>query len=1043
LKQKILAEPVLVGRERELEQLQHYLESATKGQGITIFVSGEAGSGKTRLITEFLKTARKKDVTVLTGWCLSDAAIPYFPFVEAFDSSSATINQKLGLQSWLLESGESLAGERHANIQPEAWKDQAFYRVSKELLFLSAKKPLILTLEDIHWADSASLSLIHYLARQVVSERILILATYRKEELNVDVGGQPNPLSNALLLMGRDDLFREVKLPNLSIDDVRRIAENMLGGNIQPKLVEKLSSDSHGNPLYVVESLRMLYQHGNLSKKKGHWSLSTEDFDVPRKVRDVILRRLEALRPDQRKIIDVASVVGEKFDPKLVASTISRDNADVLITLNEIAKRTLIVHSEDNAYRFEHAKFREMLYEEIPSLLRREYQTRIAEELEVASQHGVEVSVSDLAYHFVLADNKAKANKYSLQAGRAALAQFSNVEAIRHFSNVLNIAKDNRDFTKERANALEGLGDAYAANCMYTEAIKIFDKLAESETGTLKLRAIRKAMDAAFLLGDKPDLLLEYARNAEELALDDRLEMARVLKNRGRAFSWAARGDAKLDMADYEKALQIFEEENSLVDVAEALWRRGEVFGPRVEVNLGSLLRSRAIFRELGDIRKEIKVSLSMGSSLNFLGLYPEAKREFIDILEVGEKIGVFDELARASGLLGLLDEFEGKYADALSRVLKALEYAKKTDAKYIQGLDLAALTRLYSMLGDLKRADEFFDRMEKLPPEVLLTPLVRLMVPVSKGIYFGAKGRLEESNRVFEALAKEFGEEDTLGRYYMLYLEMQGRIEEAKFQRDKVQKVLERAQERFVHANVQLSVMVPKKVKVGEVFEMRLDLVNVAKNPATPVKVEGLVPSGCKVISLPSSCSLQNSSVKMNNVGIGPFQVETIKLRVAFVKAGVCNLNPVISYADDLGKARTGKSKPVTITVQIGSLEDKTKSTAEPPEVQFEFKSEAAEKAFNFLVRAFQEDYMTHRMSQEKSGWRTLMEVVRNAQVTMHSMYGRSGKGGKATRELERSGLVEQRFFLGERGRGGRVLKMRICYEKEPVKRRITRQRD
>ena len=377
--------------------------------------------------------------------------------MEAFDFSSATINQKRGLQSWLLETGQSLAGERTAKMQPEAWKDQVFYRVSKDLLFLSAKKPVILTLEDIHWADSASLSLIHYLARQVVSERILILATYRKEELNIDGEGQPNPLYNVLLLLGRDNISREVKLQNLSVDDVGRIAKNMLGGNVQLQLVEKLAADSHGNPLFVVESLRMLYQQGYFSKKEDQWSLSVQDFDVPRKVRDVILRRLETLNPDQRKILDIASVVGEKFNPKIVAKSVSRDNVDVLITLNEIAKRTLMVHTEDNDYKFVHAKFREMLYAEVPPILRREYHRRIAEELEVASQSGIEVSVSDLAHHFILADNKAKTVKYSLQAGKVALAQFSNVEAIKHFLNVLNIAGNNRDLTK-KSIALEGLG---------------------------------------------------------------------------------------------------------------------------------------------------------------------------------------------------------------------------------------------------------------------------------------------------------------------------------------------------------------------------------------------------------------------------------------------------------------------------------------------------------------------------------------------------------------------------------------------------------
>jgi hypothetical protein len=231
--------------------------------------------------------------------------------------------------------------------------------------------------------------------------------------------------------------------------------------------------------------------------------------------------------------------------------------------------------------------------------------------------------------------------------------------------------------------------------------------------------------------------------------------------------------------------------------------------------------------------------------------------------------------------------------------------------------------------------------------------------------------------------------------------------------------------------------------VQVGEVFEMRLDLVNVAKNPGTLVKVEGLIPSGCKVISLPSFCSIQNSSIKMNKKRIDPFQVETIKIKMSFEKAGVYNLDPILYYINDLGKPGTEKAKPITITVKLGPFEEKTKSVAELLRGKLEFKSEAAEKAFNFLVSAFERDYLGRRMPMEKSGWRTRMEVVRNAKVTMYSMYGRSGQGGEVTSELVDLGVVESRFFFGERGRGGRVLKMRICYEKEPVKQRVAQQGD
>lgn len=123
MKTKFLAEPVLVGRDRELEELKRYLNSAFEGKGATVFISGEAGSGKTRLVQEFLKVAKKKGINVLYGWCLSGAAVPYFPFVEAFisqlssneDESNAFGSQHLGIKTWL--TGPSQALEASGNMR--------------------------------------------------------------------------------------------------------------------------------------------------------------------------------------------------------------------------------------------------------------------------------------------------------------------------------------------------------------------------------------------------------------------------------------------------------------------------------------------------------------------------------------------------------------------------------------------------------------------------------------------------------------------------------------------------------------------------------------------------------------------------------------------------------------------------------------------------------------------------------------------------------------------------------------------------------------
>ena len=206
--------------------------------------------------------------------------------------------------------------------------------------------------------------------------------------------------------------------------------------------------------------------------------------------------------------------------------------------------------------------------------------------------------------------------------------------------------------------------------------------------------------------------------------------------------------------------------------------------------------------------------------------------------------------------------------------------------------------------------------------------------------------------------------------------------------------------------------------------MEIRLDLVNVAKESGLLVRVDGLIPPSFEVTSTPSQYGIEDGSLNMRGRKIEPLKVETGKLSLRATEPGVLNLSPQVIYVDELGKFRTSKVEPVAITVH--------------PKLAFEFKTGAAQRVFEFLTSSFVEDYMRRRMSLEKSGWRTLMEIVKHGEVSKSSVYGGGGRRGRVISELERRGLVEERVFTGERGRGGRIVKMRICYEKETIKRHV-----
>jgi tetratricopeptide (TPR) repeat protein len=1073
LTSETLAEPILVGREEELEELKLCLDAALSGKGVTVFISGEAGAGKTRLTTEFLNVAKKKQVTVLTGWCLSDVAVPYFPFIEAFDSyissnegdGAAIANQQSSLKTWLT-GDQSQANKTFENTYPEAWKDQAFRAVAQEVLFLSTKKPLILILEDIHWADSASLSLLHYLARQATSERILIIATFRSEELNIPLEDHLNPLSKVLLLMGREGLYKEIKLSSLSRYDVRRVAENMLGGLVNSNLVEKLEAYSMGNPLFVVESLRMMHQQGSLSKTNDQWSLSVDTFEIPTKVKDVILRRLDALKSDQRIILDAASVVGENFNPKLIAAAVYQDNAEVLRALNEIAKTTLMIHCDENCCGFDHAKSREMIYEEIPSLLRKEYHSRIAAKIE-ASNLEDGFSINDLAFHYAQAGNKEKAMKYSLQAGRVALSRFSNVEAIKHFTYVVQTIGEDSNNLNEKTNALEGLGDAYYANSMFGEAMKTFEKLAATAlSDILRLRAFRKAMDASFQHGDTTHLMY-LVKKGEPYATADRLESARILINKGRIFQ--NRNMLVSALENHTAGLRVFEEEYSLWDVALALIGVG-IYRVRLgkpQEGIADSLRSIALFEELGDANWQMGALSFAGRAFGNCLLEHEELNMYSKIIEIDEKLklGNYLRLVYAYTFSSQVFERIGDFEKALSYGLKALEISEKTDSLAINGIVDSNLTVIYTKLGDLESAEKYFEKLKKLPPDILLHPLVN--GDIAKAVFFAGKSQWKKSNRYFAECFHSLRSspqpecESRVKLFYAWALEKQGRIEESKVQVEERQRAYSEAEEIFAHANVQANLMIPIKVEVGKTFEARLDIVNTSRKNGLLVRVENDLPPEFKVTNLPQKRTNQNEFFDLKEKKLKPFQVTILKVKLEATKMGIFNFNLNVVYLDDSGRNKICTPTLHTITVEpelrrvekqdsiapettskplVKTVESEQVSSPRPVilDQNFEFATVTAKRAFEYLVGTFVEDYMRRRIAQEKAGWRSLMKIVNEGKLSKSSMYGFRGRKGQALIELESRGLVEARFYPGERGRGGKILRLRVAYEKEIIKRLI-----
>jgi tetratricopeptide (TPR) repeat protein/nucleoside-triphosphatase THEP1 len=1047
-KLQVLAEPILVGREKELEELQGFLNTAIKGKGQMVFVSGEAGVGKTRLIHEFLNVAKKQAVAILTGWCLSNATVPYFPFFEAFRkyfSDEGNI-EELNVKNWLLGPPQRKKMGNLQVVTPQVWKDQTFAAVASALISISTKNPVILFIDDLHWADSASLALIHYLANIINSEKVLIIATFRTEQLAADNDGRPHPLLETLRLMRRQDLIKEINVLSLDETGISILVKSMLCGSLQQEFAQKLTEESQGNPLFIVESIRMLYESNSLVQEHGIWHLISTSIEIPQKIKDIILQRLDSLPNNQRNVLEAAAIIGVEFDPMLLATVLSRDSIEIIEILDIVANGTCLIRCLGQFYGFDHANTRETIYNDISPALRRAYHAKTAEKLEIMSKDD-KLLLSNIAFHYAQAGNKGKAVKYALAAGQSALSKWSNKEAVEHFAFVLQAVGKEPEYKQEKLIAIEGLGDAYYAGNNFKEATETFEQLVGLQDDVAKLRALRKAAWASFYQGDIPR---ERAliHKAEGIAAADRLEAALILKQKAELAGMDNDWVTALRITD--EALKIFQEEYALSDTARTLMSQGYIAANlgQLEKSVAAALRSIALYGDIEDFRAQMEAYAYAGGTFQACTLVEDSNRLLARAVQLNEEKKIWDYIriipVYVFWPMGLLGKDP---ASSISKALKGLEISEKTDSNLYLGGIYAVLTVASALAEDPAHVEEYFGKLLKLPQHVLSNAASQILLGSATGVYHVVKNEFEKSKECFDeilARAKSLPPffEASTRQLFAWALGKQGKVEEAKAQLFAAQKVIETAKERFEHVNVQASLMTLRHPEVDQAFEIRLDLVNVSRSQGSIVKVENMTISEFQIVRASPNCLIRSGQIKLKDEAIRPFEVKTVKLTVKATKPSTFNLAPSLTFKDDANeKITTCIIEPVKIVIHAKACPEQpalTTPTGVLPE--FEFKTQSAKKAFDFLISAFVQDYMRRRLPLEWSGWRTLIEIVKQTHISRHSVYGDKRSRGRAISELEQRGLVEARIFPKERGRGGEITKVRVFYERETVKRRIDR---
>ena len=536
---------VFVGRERELDELRGVFEDAAAGRGRLVMLVGEPGIGKTRTAEELSSYARDRGAQVLWGPCHEGEGAPaYWPWVQILrqalrgreagpgDAGAAEIAQ---LIPELSHGGAPRPLE--SEVHPEHARFRLFDAITTVLREAAEQRPLVLILDDLHWADRPSLLIFQFLAREISATRILLIGTYR----HTDIGRQ-HPLTETLGELSRGE---GVILRGLSEADVARFIEAM-GHAASEELVTSLYATTEGNPFFVAETMRLLASEGRLDGK-------VPGVAIPMGARMLIGRRLDRLSPDCNELLAVASVSGTTFASELL-ETISDLTGDQLLGVLDEAVAAGVIEEVPGAfgrYRFAHALIRETLYEELSTARRIRIHRAIAEALE-RMPGGGEAALADIARHFFESAKGGdidKAIAYTRRAGDRSAELLAYEEAVLHYRRalqVLELKEGHEDRTRVEiflslGSAQTRAGEAARARETFFEAADLARRMGDAELRAHAALGFGGGLEASEVSGHVDETAVRLLQDAlATLEKNDSPLRARLLARLAAATYWSA-----------------------------------------------------------------------------------------------------------------------------------------------------------------------------------------------------------------------------------------------------------------------------------------------------------------------------------------------------------------------------------------------------------------------------------------------------------------------------------------------------------------------
>lgn len=557
-----------VGREAERAVLERCWMQAATGARQAVLVGGEPGIGKTRLATELALAAHGEGAVVLHGRCDGELGLAYQPFIEALRfylagcpppvlaALAESYGGELGRLLPELGSRTSVTPGSPAR-DPDSERYLLFEAVTSVLETAAVDRPVVLVLDDLHWAAKPTLLLLRHLLTSARPMAVLVIGTYRDSEL-----GRSHPLSDLLADLRRTPGVERMCLGGLSGAEVEDMVEDAFGRPLDDRamaLADAVRRETEGNPFFVNEILRHLTESGAVSVDDGRWTASRDlaDVSLPDSVLEVIARRLRRLSDAANRCLRLGSVIGVEFELALLESLAGLGEEELLDALAEArgAKLVAEVTGRPGRFRFSHALIRQSVYQELGPARRGRLHRRVAQALEQLVGTEPSTQLAELAHHWFQSldpADRATAAEYARRAGDWALGALAYEEAADHYERALHIAEKVGDEASRRYDLLLSLGDAQrrASHPHYRQTLARAATLARDLEDPARLAAAALGSSRPcswfFAVGrvDEP-LVALYEEALEALGPEDSVLRARLLSQLAVELYWTPSRDRR------------------------------------------------------------------------------------------------------------------------------------------------------------------------------------------------------------------------------------------------------------------------------------------------------------------------------------------------------------------------------------------------------------------------------------------------------------------------------------------------------------------